>query len=197
MMLVVLGVASTLALDAAPVTPARLGDCAVLGLCSIDRAVLGDYVAAAVRTADDATASSATVAIGNLDQQVFYFEAGDVVSSIAHMSEDRARERYDGVHIVAGTLADGGAAAVFRLDWSHQDYREGNRGHGLEVVWRGAWQHHADVVVCALADTPACSKPVRVACKRRGCKVSLRQGTLSIAAAGGRERYTIDDGAAP
>ncbi|HSD88749.1 MAG TPA: hypothetical protein VLB44_14580 [Kofleriaceae bacterium] len=112
------------------------------------------------------------------------FGAGHVAWSTAHMSEDRDRARRDGVSITPGTLTDGSSAAVVRIDWSHQDYREGSDGRDLVVVWRGPWTKHSDVVVCSIGEAPACSAPVRV---DGHPPVSLRAGTLHV----GKKAYAI------
>jgi hypothetical protein len=112
------------------------------------------------------------------------FDAGHVAWSTAHMSEDRDHARRDGVSITPGTLADGSPAAVVRIDWSHQDYREGSDGHDLAVVWRGPWTKHADVVVCSIGEAPACIAPMRV---DGHSPASLRAGILRI----GKKMYAI------
>jgi hypothetical protein len=100
------------------------------------------------------------------------------------MTEGRDHAKRDGVSITAGTLADGSQAAVVRIDWIHQDYREGSNGHELAVVWRGPWTKHADVVVCSIGEEPACTAPTRV---DGHPAVSLRAGVLRI----GKTKYAI------
>jgi len=112
------------------------------------------------------------------------FDAGHVAWSTAHMSKDRDHARRDGVSITPGTLADGSPAAVVRVDWSHQDYREGSDGHDLTVVWRGPWTKHSDVVVCSIGEAPACTAPMRV---EGHAAMSLRGGTLHV----GTKTYAI------
>lgn len=184
MLLGFLAAAITLPLDAGSSPTADLTACFFAGKCRSRAAWVGDKVVGAGFVFGDADVTGAVIAVGD-ETKLTYFDAGHISSSTAHMSEDRALERYDDAVITAGTLADGSHAAVIRLDWSHQDYREGNTKRGLDVVWRGRWQKRADVVVCSLRDAPACSKPLRVGGRP---KVSLRGGVLVV----GREHYAID-----
>lgn len=180
--MLLLTLATTLPLDAVALPPVDVTACLVLGSCRTRVARFGDVGVAVVLDLDPLVAE-ATAVIGT-SAGLAAFPVGHVASSTAHMSEDRSLERYDDAWIDGGTLAGGRPAAVLRIAWSDQAYREGSTPHGLDVVWRGPWRPHVDVVVCALDGAIACTRPVRVGGRPR---VALLHGMLAIDGA----RYRI------
>jgi hypothetical protein len=195
-----LGLLSTLTLHAIlpsppPVIATSLADCETTEVAMVTRSrsvQIGGFEVAALR--DCGWGDQGMSLAIHLDDAWWIKDCVTVAYHAAHMTEAPLSIRFLKQSITRGTLADGSAAAVLRVDTRH----DSNCSHDEHCLDE---EHHLEqfVMVCALPRTDAIESSVAcgsitLRCPADRCRdVALVKGTLHTFDERGANKHTVED----